>query len=291
MNAPEPGRRLISRPRASHEIIEVLRQDIATHRLPRGSRLPNEREMARQFGVSQPTVREAIRALDAMGLIEVRHGSGAYVAADVDALVANSLETLLQIERVGILDVLEVRGVLGKYSAALATRKAGKEDIAAIQTALDSIASARDVQELVVAIVAFQVAFSAASHNPFLLALESFLVNLIVRIQLVALGREDYRFWRRWTAKLHTAREEMLQSLRKGDEAATVQAMSAYLEQQRVQFAANKTLAEFQVSDTHWMSRIAGVDMPVPDLRSSTAQAEQTESANGSGTPRRGRRS
>jgi GntR family transcriptional repressor for pyruvate dehydrogenase complex len=284
------GRRLVSRPRASHEIIEVLRQDIATHRLPKGARLPNEREMARQFGVSQPTVREAIRALDAMGLVEVKHGSGAYVAADVDALVANSLETLLQIERVGILDVLEVRGVLGRYSAGLATRKADEDDISAIQKALDSIGGAGSVQELVEAVVSFQLTFAAASHNLLLLALESFLINMVVRFQLVALADRDLRFWRKWTANLHPARTQMLESLRKRDQQATVSAMTAYLEQQHAQFSANRALTEFQVSDPHWITKLTGADMRFQDYRASKPVREESESGRDRASPGRRRR-
>src|SRR5208283_4741080 len=48
-----------------------------------GQRLPSERDLADRFGVSRPTVREAIIALDIQGLIEARHGSGIYVTASV----------------------------------------------------------------------------------------------------------------------------------------------------------------------------------------------------------------
>src|ERR1700760_2071488 len=85
---PATGR---SRGKIANEIIEYLRSQIAAGTLARSERLPNERALADYFGVSQPTVREATRALEAMGLIEVRHGSGAYVSADPQSLLATSI--------------------------------------------------------------------------------------------------------------------------------------------------------------------------------------------------------
>jgi DNA-binding GntR family transcriptional regulator len=57
----------------------ALTADIAAGRYPVGSRLPPERELARLFGTSRPTVREALSGLETAGLVEVRRGSGAYV--------------------------------------------------------------------------------------------------------------------------------------------------------------------------------------------------------------------
>lgn len=251
--------RISSRPRVSHEIIAALRSDIASGRVPRGTRLPNERDMAREFGVSQPTVREAIRALDAMGLVEVRHGSGAYVASNVDAWLATSLETLLQIERVRILDVLEIRGVLGAHSARRAVHNAQAQDLEAISAALRSIGKQSEVDQLAESVVRFQVAFAAASHDPLLLALESFLIDLIMRFQLVAFSDRGTRFWRSWTARPHPDRVRLVELLFKRDEQGTVSAMEDYLRDQRSAFASNPILAEVRFSDTHWMAKVGDV--------------------------------
>ena len=65
----------ISVTRASSSIADQIRQAIVTGKLEQGSRLPPERELAEQFGVSRVTVRDALRALEAMGLLEVRVGA------------------------------------------------------------------------------------------------------------------------------------------------------------------------------------------------------------------------
>ena len=97
---------LAPRQKVADQILAALRTEIVTGALPRGARLPAERELAERFGVSGPTVREAIRGLSALGLVEVRHGSGAYVAPDVDSIVAVSLGTLVQLEDVGVADLI-----------------------------------------------------------------------------------------------------------------------------------------------------------------------------------------
>jgi len=71
-------------PRLSDKVAERMLETILSNRLNVGDRLPSERELGEQFGVSRTVVREAVRALVAKGVIEVRSGSGLRVAA-VDA--------------------------------------------------------------------------------------------------------------------------------------------------------------------------------------------------------------
>ena len=165
------------------EIIESLRQDIVTRRLPDGARLPNEKELSDQFGVSQPTVREAIRALETMGLIQVLHGNGTFVRSQGDYALASALQTLLQLENVGILEVLAVRQVLGSHSIELAAMRATETDLRAIEAAcsfFEDTVSKQDVETVVAHIIEFQQAVSAAAQSPLLQSLEGFLLALSV---------------------------------------------------------------------------------------------------------------
>ncbi|WP_349310255.1 FadR/GntR family transcriptional regulator [Microbacterium sp. MM2322] len=72
--------------RAADGVFEGLREDIVAGRLTVGERLPSEAALAEQYGVSRPSVREAIRSLQALGLTRTRTGSGTYVASDRPAL-------------------------------------------------------------------------------------------------------------------------------------------------------------------------------------------------------------
>ena len=77
---------------------------------PNGSRLPAERELAEQYGVSGATVREAIRVVSTAGLVSVRHGTGSFVTAESDTMIGMSIASVVRLEGVGATEVL---GVLG----------------------------------------------------------------------------------------------------------------------------------------------------------------------------------
>ncbi|OLE19869.1 MAG: hypothetical protein AUG50_02320 [Betaproteobacteria bacterium 13_1_20CM_3_63_8] len=76
MKAQKPGKyQSIRRNGIGQQIVDDLRNQILEGALARGAKLPTERELAEGYGVSGPTVREAIKALKAMRLVEVHHGS------------------------------------------------------------------------------------------------------------------------------------------------------------------------------------------------------------------------
>lgn len=244
-----PGR---PRRKASDDIIESLRHSIASGDLQRGERLPPEGELAAHFGVSQPTVREALRVLEAMGLVEVRHGSGAYVTGDPHQFMATSLHTVLQMDRVGIVDIVEMRIALADYSATRVVQCASDDDLEVIEEQerrLEEAAELSDFHHIGDAAVAFQVSVSAAAHNPLLLAIESVLAELLVRLQLDAFAKRDRPFWRKWSLQFAKDRQELIASFRARDEARAVQAMRQYLDRQLERFSSDQALAEARVSD------------------------------------------
>jgi GntR family transcriptional repressor for pyruvate dehydrogenase complex len=245
-SAPAP------RGKASDEIIDGIMRDIVDGVLRRGDRLPNERELAQHFGVSQPTVREAVRVLDAMGLVDVRHGSGVYVNGDTQQFLARSLLMLLQIESVRILDVLAVRGVLGRVSAGRAAEHATPEDIERIAGYADQLVrlgDEPDVEGIADAVVGFQLAVSAAAHNPLLYALEAFLVRLSMQFQLAARPDEGLRSWRERAMSLNHDRQRLLHAVREGDADAAQEAWDTYLNDQYELFANDRRLAGIRLSD------------------------------------------
>ena len=83
-------------PRLSDKVADMMLATILSNRLQVGDRLPSERELGEQFGVSRTVVREAVRALVAKGVIEVRSGSGLRVAAVDAAAVSESMSLYLR---------------------------------------------------------------------------------------------------------------------------------------------------------------------------------------------------
>jgi GntR family transcriptional regulator, transcriptional repressor for pyruvate dehydrogenase complex len=237
--------------RVTEEIIESLRADIALGRLVTGARLPTERDLAKHFGVSQPTIRESVRVLEAMGLVEVRHGSGAYVTGATHAFVAKSLQTMLQLERVGILDVLEVRDVLARFSATRAVTHGTDEELEQIEelsAALDESPASTDPHEFVEVVLRFLAAVSAAAHSPLLFVLETVLNRLVISLEVLAYERAP-ELSAQWVRDLSGERHAFVAALKSRDVEAAVESRTIYLSRLRERIAAVPELANLRLSD------------------------------------------
>lgn len=249
--ASEPDRSRRRRVKVVDEIIETLRQDIVTRRLSHGARLPSEKDLSDRFGVSQPTVREAIRALETLGLVGVFHGNGTFVRSEGDYALASALQTLLQLNRVGIMEVLDVRQVLGRHSIELAAANATKEDIGAIEVAtarFEDPAELKEVDQVIACAIDFQRAVSAAAHSPILQSLEAFLLALLNEVQVKSLTNRSIRFWRTRSLEFQSHRVAILEGLRARDSIAAREAMDRYLEAQRASFEADEALRSLNLA-------------------------------------------
>jgi GntR family transcriptional repressor for pyruvate dehydrogenase complex len=120
--------------RLYRQIADQIRALIRSGEYGPGSRLPPERDLARQLGVSRPSVREALIALEVEGLVEVRIGSGIYVRAPVDGAVKDAPEAAA-----GPFELLRARYVIESECAALAARSAKRTQVQAIEAALDEM--------------------------------------------------------------------------------------------------------------------------------------------------------
>ncbi len=109
--------------RAHEHIVEQLQRLILSGKLAPGMRLPSERAMMTEFQVSRPTVREALRVAESMGLISVRHGDpgGPKVLGTPSVGITRVFESLLQSGCTSALELLEMRVVLDSSAAALAS--------------------------------------------------------------------------------------------------------------------------------------------------------------------------
>ncbi len=248
---PATQRPRVRRVKVVDEVIETIRQDIVTRRLQHGERLPSEKELSERFGVSQPTVREAIRALEAIGLVEVLHGNGSFVRGQGDYALASALQTLLQLESVGIMDVLDVRQVLGRHSIERAATRATASDIEAIAATaakFDTLNNLKVVDEVIACIIEFQRAVSAASHNPILHSLESFLLALLNEVQLKSLSGHGIRFWRTRSMEFQPHRLAILDGIKSGEAALARTAMDRYFDAQRKRFEQDETLRSLNLA-------------------------------------------
>jgi GntR family transcriptional regulator, transcriptional repressor for pyruvate dehydrogenase complex len=159
-------------PRLSDKVAEMMLETILSKRLDVGDRLPSERELGEQFGVSRTVVREAVRELVAKGVIEVRSGSGLRVAAVNASAVSESMSLFLRGGTVNFEKVHEVRRVLEVHIAALAAERARPEDVAALRAVHERMqAEAGDVEAAARDDLEFHRAIARATHNELFLVL------------------------------------------------------------------------------------------------------------------------
>ncbi len=244
------------------EIIESLRQDIVTRRLPHGERLPSEKDLSNRFKVSQPTIREAIRALETLGLVDVLHGNGSFVRSQGDYALASALQTLVQLENVGVKEILDIRQTLGRFSVALAASNATDKDLDAIASSCDrfkDLNQAKDLDEIIAVIIDFQRTVSAASRSPLLRSLEAFLMVLLTEVQVKSLAGRGVRFWRARAMEFQPYRLAILEGLRSANPDEATHAMDAYLEAQRKLLERDDSLRSFNLSNPNLITVIANV--------------------------------
>jgi DNA-binding FadR family transcriptional regulator len=121
--------------RASSAIAEQIRAAILGGRLKAGDRLSPERELADQFGVSRVTVRDALRSLEAMGLIEVKVGArgGAFVTAPTGSKVAQTMSDMMMMSATTPEDIVEARLIVELGTVTLACARATDDDVAQLR--------------------------------------------------------------------------------------------------------------------------------------------------------------
>jgi GntR family transcriptional repressor for pyruvate dehydrogenase complex len=224
----QPSKRL-ERGNAAEQILEDLRDRILSGQLPRGTKLPTEKQLAEGYGVSGATIREAVRGLVTAQLIEVRHGSGAYVTAQMDQLIAVSLTSMIQIERIGVPQVLGVLGALISYAAELAAKHATEDDIDAMRQALRQIQEGESAQAISDAVSAFVGEVGQASGNPLLAALCRFFTRLQMGLA-VELSGGAVESWRATSGAMGKERQRVLKAIEARDPKAARVAALAYHE-------------------------------------------------------------
>jgi len=128
--------------RVSDNAIDQILNLIAEGRLKPGDRLPSERELVRQLEVSRASVREALRALEAKGIIEVKPGSGSFVRGDSQEEAGPNWVAWLLAHRQEIMQLVELREALETRAAYLAAARASQEQIEAMGNAMDRMAEA-----------------------------------------------------------------------------------------------------------------------------------------------------
>lgn len=170
----------IKKTRIYEEVVSQIHDLIREGKFKAGDQLPSERELAETFKVSRTSVREALRALEAQGLVVSRSGSGTFVAdLPVESLVA-PLATLLIEEKSALADIFEMRKLIEPHIAALAAERATKKDVERMEKILEKQKEAISRGETgVEADSEFHYAIGQATQNQALEKLVSGLMDIL----------------------------------------------------------------------------------------------------------------
>lgn len=166
-------------PAAAGEVISAIKTMILEGKLTPFQRLPSEKDLAEALGVSRPTVREAVRGLTTLNIIESRHGAGTYVTSLEPELLAAPIDFLLRVDEGGLAALTDARIVLESGIAELAATRATAENVAMFETlAAEYAESIEDVQRCIELDLAFHRELAVASNSPILSSLVSTLTAL-----------------------------------------------------------------------------------------------------------------
>jgi GntR family transcriptional repressor for pyruvate dehydrogenase complex len=217
--------RPVVRQSLSDRLARRIRALIQSGEYKEGDRLPPIMEMARRFGVGHPTVREALKKLEAMGVIEIRHGSGVYVTRDRDVLVLASPDYSGTLTKKLLLDLIEARTPIELQTTALAARNLTDEHCAEMRRLLTTAEEnlAND-EVLTSANMAFHQQIALASGNAVLAQLLDVLQELFVGEQRLILGIFGSR------QRDHAEHLGILEALEERKESLAVERMKLHLE-------------------------------------------------------------
>ena len=135
INGLKPAQRIS----LSDNIVEQLTGLIAREVLKPGERIPSEKQLCQQFGVGRTSVREALKSLSVMGILESHAGDGTFVSANHDRYLERAFQWGLLLDRKVVNDLVETRLLLESHTTYLAARRATADDLAAMERAVQGM--------------------------------------------------------------------------------------------------------------------------------------------------------
>lgn len=172
-------------PALTDTAIEKIKQMIMSGELKPGERLPREADLAERLGLSRSSLREAVKGLSLVGVLDVRQGDGTYVASLESGMLIGGMAFVVDFHRDDeVLHFLEVRRILEPAASAMACTRLTDAEIDALDAHLDQLGPDPTVEELVASDLEFHRMIVAGSGNPVLTSLLDSIAGPIQRARL-----------------------------------------------------------------------------------------------------------
>lgn len=208
----------------TEEIIEYLKNEILNHSLKPGERLPSEENLAKQLGVGRGTVRETLRVLIYLGLIE-RRGKATYIshAANAQSIPTDFLQRVHKHE--DVMKMIEVRKIIEPRAAELAAERCSPEKVEKIERCLQEMERTLDnVEDFIRCDNEFHLAVFEATENPILLEIIRSVQMIMRKNQAIILRNSE-------TIKPRSFayHKELYQSIKEGNDQKAREVMENHL--------------------------------------------------------------
>jgi GntR family transcriptional regulator, transcriptional repressor for pyruvate dehydrogenase complex len=208
----------------SAEIARKLLDYLLSGVLLPGDRLPSERELSRTFGVGRSAVRDALKPLTLLGIIDVRQGDGTYLRATESELLPKAVEWGLLLGERRALDLVEARRHIEVALATLAAQRRSEEDLRELRKLLRQMEEARSDDEFIDADIAFHLRLAEAAGNSVLSGILTNIRSLIqVWITRVTYAAES-------VAPSYREHVPIMEAVEAKDPAAAAAAMAAHMD-------------------------------------------------------------
>ena len=200
------------------QVIEQIKELLVKGELKRGDRLPPERQLADMLGVSRPSLREALRALEYAGMLETRVGEGIFVA-DGDSIMMHL------IKQYALEEMIEVRKVLETSNVRFAVLRARDEDLAALKEILEqSRGQIANKAAFIKSDYAFHQAIAVASGNSILATMLQTMRTMMSDFNSQLLTSQEGR------QQVYAHHKKIVEAILNRDEKAAQDAMFLHLE-------------------------------------------------------------
>ncbi|APH15864.1 bacterial regulatory s, gntR family protein [Clostridium sporogenes] len=218
----------IKNTRVYEKAIEQIKEMIVEGTFKKGDKLPSEREMAESLQISRTSIREALRELEIMGLIESRQGDGNFVKSSFENNLLKPLSTIFLLKESNSDEILELRQIIERGSVVLAAERITDEELEEMELLVEDSLKSDFKDQLVDVDIAFHYKIAQASKNFLILSILnaiSFLIEAFIKdIRKNVITKKEN------TDMLIKQHRDILSALRGHDPIAAEKAMLSHLQ-------------------------------------------------------------
>lgn len=217
----------ISTNKVNFQIMDQIKENIRSGELKMGDRLPSERAMAEQLGVSRAAVREAIRSMELMGLVKCVQGEGNFIPETFENNLIEPLSLMFMLNKSKANEIGELRRALEIEAVRLAASKISAETIKKLNDTITIIVTSNNEKERVEADKEFHYEIAKASENMFIINILNSLSQIIE--EQMAGVRENIVTNKENIEMFTVSHRAIVDALAKGDADAAINAMTAHM--------------------------------------------------------------